>query len=208
MVQAWSITHTGIMIDGSKAFFHATSADLNKLKTKPIGKDLLDLISKRCQGIGTKVKNGQVVISNARGSLTKAAEETAANPNDMSKIFRSGKKIPGTPIQIAGHGTASAAYYNPAAGVEYTNLVGIQTPPYIALAHELCHCYHFLNGDLRDHDDEDTTMLLEEARTVGAGVFVGTRISENAIRKEWNLPLRTYYDTPGDCDNLPSAVNP
>jgi hypothetical protein len=49
-------------------------------------------------------------------------------------------------------------------------------------------------------------ILHEEAHTVGLGPYANTRISENALRKEHNLTLRTYYDTPGDCDGLASLT--
>ena len=202
-IALWNQSLSGIYIDNSDPnFFAAASRDLNLIRSRPVGKDLLTLIDKRAQGIGTKVVGGRVVIQLGEASLSKAMDSTDANPDAFDRVFRSGKKIPGTSIQLAGVGSASTARYNPHAEAEYTKGLGLLSPEFIALAHELCHCYHFLNGDLRESDDPDKMVMLEEARTVGAGAFAGQRISENAIRKEWGLPLRQYYDAPGDCDNI------
>jgi hypothetical protein len=200
----WDHLHPGIEIDDSDAaFFADASRDLNLLRSKPLGKDLLSLISKRCSGIGTKVTNGRVFIRKSLGTISGALKDTAGNPDAFDKIFRDGKAIPGTPIQIAGKGSSSVASYNPQAEPIYTSAVGIYTPEFIALAHELCHCLHFLSGDLRAHANPGIMRLHEEARTMGVGIYAQNRISENAIRKEWGFTrFRTYYSTPGDCDGL------
>ena len=206
-IALWSHSKGGLYIDTSDStFFTDASRHLTTISSKEIGGNLLSLIDKRAKGIGTKLKGGRVVIKLGHASLSSAVDETDANPDNFDPIFRSGKKIPGTSIQVAGVGSASTARYNPNAGAQYTKELGLSTPAFIALAHELCHCYHFMNGDLRENADQNTMLMIEEARTVGAGVFAGQRISENAIRKEWNLPLRTYYDTAGDCDNVPSVM--
>lgn len=78
--------------------------------------------------------------------------------------------------------------------------IGGRFPAFVVLAHELVHALHTLSGDWIKHDDPRKQALIEEARTVGAGKYANTRISENAIRREHGLPLRTFYDEPGDCD--------
>ena len=63
-------------------------------------------------------------------------------------------------------------------------------PPYVALAHELIHALHNLNGDAV----ADTTT--EENRTVGIGsskFIFSEPITENKVRLEHNLPLRMVY---------------
>ena len=73
---------------------------------------------------------------------------------------------------------------------------------------------HFLSGDTNMYSDDDpwaagdTYTKHEEARTVGLGIYKNTRISENAIRREAGLPVRTYYSDPRDCDGLTSAIRP
>ncbi len=202
----WDQSHPGIYIEGRESFFTATSNAINKLRSRPIGKDLISNLSKRC-----KIANVSVVIKRAHGSLTKSAEETSAGPDAMT-AFKTGKKLPGTKIEIAGKGSGSEAFYNPDAEAIYTQLVGITTPAYIALGHELIHSMHHLSGGIRLgagatlNEQFEAMYLQEEAHTVGLGPYKNTRISENALRKEWNLPLRTYYSDPNDCDALPSLA--
>ena len=44
----WDHKHEGIKLQtDDDGFFHAASADLNKLRSKPIGRDLLAALSKR-----------------------------------------------------------------------------------------------------------------------------------------------------------------
>lgn len=200
----WDHAHPGIKIDGDQAFFDGASAALNKLRTKPIGKDLVSLLSKRC-----KLVNVDVIVKKAPGTLTESAEATKASPTGLSAL-RQDKVLPGTTIQLPGKGSGSIAAFNPDADAEYTALVGISTPAFVALAHELCHSLHHLSGNLRLGAGADigtrfkAMYLQEEAHTVGLGPYAKTRISENAIRKEWSLVLRTFYSTAGDCDALPS----
>ena len=203
----WSHTHPGIYIEGGDAFFSATNAALTTLRSRPIGKDLIDLLSKRC-GIVKAI----VTILRAPGTLTQSAEDTAATPGDLSALQRD-KTLPGTEIKLPGKGSSSYAAYNPYAAAEYAAMVGIPTPVHIALGHELIHSLHHLSGGLRMDAGTDSVtarfrrlILHEEAHTVGLGPYANTRISENALRKEHNLTLRTYSDTPGDCDGLASLT--
>jgi hypothetical protein len=200
----WDQSHPGIYIDGDPTFFAGASLALNELRGKPIGKDLVSLLSKRCG-----IVNVKVLITKAPGTLTESAGKTAAKPTGLAAL-RSEKTLPGTTIQLPGKGSGSIAAFNPDAEAEYTALVGISTPVYVALGHELCHSLHHLSGNIRLGAGADLATrfkamyLQEEAHTVGLGPYAKTRISENAIRKENGLPLRTYYSAPGDCDALPS----
>jgi len=60
--------------------------------------------------------------------------------------------------------------------------------PFVVLAHELIHALHALSGNKKDGNDE-------ELWTTGIGVYSDEKLSENAIRKDANLPLRTVYYT-------------
>jgi len=74
-------------------------------------------------------------------------------------------------------------------------------PAFIALAHELVHASHYLQGscyrgigdDLMP--DGDSGIMEEEMRTVGFGRYATESPSENAIRAEHNETLRTSYVT-------------
>ncbi|MBL8900915.1 MAG: hypothetical protein JNM84_25000 [Planctomycetes bacterium] len=214
-MQLWNHAFPGIYIDATEAqsFFHRASRDLNSIASKPIGKSLLELISKRCRGIGTKVVGGQVVVKLGVGTIGGDAswEKTAAAPGDFDVIGRGGSasKVGGaaTNFRLAGAGASCPVAYNPSAESQYNQVLGIPTPPYIALGHELIHALHSLSGDMYTDSNGDIDVMHEEARTCGIGPYSGQRISENALRKEHGLtPPRTYYSDPGDCDGLASIT--
>lgn len=70
----------------------------------------------------------------------------------------------------------------------------MRTPPEIALGHELVHAYHEATGTYHAYGDMNNPIRLqEEARTVGLGVYIHKRYSENAIRKDYGLALRPRY---------------
>lgn len=222
-VLAWDQAYPGLVIDISvdgMRFWSATSESLSILASKPVGKDLLSLISQRCKGIGRGGSGGgtvggktaSCVITFGRGTMGSAADREAAigdaTEADASDWQHGARRMGtiatpggGTPYQIslAGPGANEArATYSPYARAIYTRMLHVDTPAFVALGHELCHCLHILSGDLPPA--VGNWVIREEARTVGAGTYKDTRISENAIRKEHNLPLRTYYSTPGDCN--------
>lgn len=209
---SWSQDYPGIKIEGDDGFISDAMRDLNKICSKPIGKDLLTLLTKRCQGIGCSVPGGGfVLIRLSPGTLTESAHRTAANPDVTPALsfLQSDKVIPGTSIKLPGKGSGSIVGYNPKASAKYTQMSGFPTPEFVALAHELCHSLHHLSGGMRQGNgstpvERFKAMLMhEEAHTVGIGPYQQTRISENAIRREWGITERTYYSKPGDCDNLP-----
>jgi hypothetical protein len=104
---------------------------------------------------------------------------------------------------MPGQGTSVIINYS--VTLDYTVILKLKTPAYIALAHELIHAYHFLSGNMSNDLARDVQLdklravIIEEALTVGAGTYENTRISENAIRREHGLPLREFYNVPGDC---------
>ena len=181
---------------------------------------MLTLISKRCQGTGRGGSGGGTVggktatcvIKFGRGTIGSTADREAAIADaaeaDASNWDHGARRLGtvatpggGSPYQLslAGPGAAEArASYSPYARAIYSRLLHVDTPAFVALGHELCHCLHILSGDLPPA--VGNWVIREEARTVGAGTYKNTRISENAIRAEHRIPLRTYYNTPGDCD--------
>ena len=203
----WDHAFPGIHIDGHHTFVSSAAGDLNLLRSRPLGLDLLTLISKRCQGIGTKVVDGKVVIRRVMSSYNRIVASTMSDPDDDSVIMRNGRKIPGTAIQLVGYGSSSCVTYDPVQTVLYSQAISLPTPTYIVLAHELIHSLHFLSGDWRNHDDFDTLLMHEEARTIGTGIYANARLSENSIRREWGqTQMRTFHRYPGDCDGLVSVI--
>jgi hypothetical protein len=210
-LKEWNPTYPGIQTDGDDKFAKATDEALKKLLTKPIGKDLIELLSKRCQGIGRKPKDGKVVIIGALGTVAPPDQILAAtgagpkNRLEFDKTKRVIRLVAGSPMKFAGAGADAIAGFVPDATKVYTDVIGIETPAFIALAHELLHAFHYLSGDITDisgktSDGQDKWYMNEEAKTVGAGKYKDTRMSENTIRKEHGLKLRAFYAKAGDCD--------
>lgn len=198
---AWDQSQGGILIDTSKAgFFAACGTDLGTLRSRPIGKDLVDLLIKRAKGIGTKV--GKLVAISYTSDLGSTAQNslnlTAGATNEVRKAT-----APGSNFRLPAGGDSSLVQYGHDLGATYTAAIGVNTPSYIALGHELIHALHVISGDVvKEYDWNTDGAIIEEARTVGLGPYAGKRITENALRKEWGLTLRTYYGKPGDCDGL------
>lgn len=82
-----------------------------------------------------------------------------------------------------GSGSVCTMYYT---NVQVITSKGEASFPYIVLAHELIHSYHCLTGIRKDGPDE-------ELWTTGIGKFKDEKLSENAIRQQLGLKLRTEY---------------
>jgi hypothetical protein len=224
---------SGIYIDDAGGgFFGPTAAALMTLARSKIGYDLLDIISKRARGIGIGGKNPRsgmlkCVIRRGPGTLVEdrmrmtgayraqkpdiALKEDMSNAPDIARDphYTERRKVKGANFSLPGSGSSAVALWEPMAN--YNDVID-ETPGHIAIGHELIHCMHFMSGDTSMYADDDpwgagdTYSKHEEARTVGLGIYANTRISENALRREFKLKLRTFYTTPGDCDGLTSAI--
>lgn len=199
--QLWDHSYPGIYVQNSdNGFFAACCGDLNLIRSRPIGKTLVDLLSKRARGIGTTAGNYvRIDFTNDLGSVAQnsvtGGRETRRNAG------------PGSIVRLPAVGDSSLVEYGHNLEAVYTAAIGIYTPEFVALAHELVHALHVISGDVvMDYDWNTNGAIIEEARTVGIGPYANTRISENAVRKEWNLGRRTYYASPGDADALPSMT--
>lgn len=198
-------------------FMSATRQCLGMIRSKPVGKDLLRLISQRCQGIGSRggaltctiyMSGGTLVGSRKtwakyqKGAIGGTHAPETGQPGSLRTMRGVRARQGGYQMSIAGVGRSATVGYNPFVNYNLIlqPILGVPTPPFIALAHELVHCLHTLSGDVVPDEDEDRADLLEEARTVGAGRFENTRISENAIRREHAIPPRDFYMEPGDCN--------
>ena len=201
----WDQGQGGIYIDtGPSGFFAACSGDLNTLRSRPIGKDLVDLLIKRAKGIGTKV--GKAVAITYTSDLGSTAQNSLNNNVGATNEVRR-NEAPGSNFRLPAKGDSSLVRYGNDLGQVYTNAIGVPTPAYIALGHELIHALHVISGDVvKEYSWKTDGAIIEEARTVGLGPYASKRITENALRKEWGLAQRTYYGSPGDCDNLPGVT--
>lgn len=181
--------------------------DLGDLISKDRGKELLAIISRVCQAKGHEV----VIQYFTRGS-SNCAPVNVAITNDFRRnlsepginmtelmgnreLVALGKRT-GTngPEFIPNTGANSIIRYDPddpGAGAEKGR------PSFIALAHELVHAYHFVNGICARQPTGGTSGnqggAEEEMRAVGARSYKNDPPSENWIRHEWSLPERTSY---------------
>lgn len=203
----WRPNH---QVNTEKDFVTLVKADLKRIQAKPLGRDLIDLIVKRHSGIGAKKgdydRGKTVTIINGFGTVIKDQYNTFArtlSTTDRNTVAR--RISAGYEMRMAGEGSSVVVEYNPKQ--DYTALLKLKTPSYIALAHELIHAWHWLSGNWDNTlkgvsavSNLDVRTLKEEAYTIGAGTYKNTRISENSIRKEHKLPLRSHYNSPGDLD--------
>lgn len=203
METIWSSERSGIIIEDKYGldFISKTKRDLDRINSKMIGRELLKILSLRNQGIGTRSGN-KVIIHKGTGTLT--YQQSTGLGTEERRSANTGRRI-----RLPGSGRGSNVLYDPSYGSGYTKSVGITTPAYVALAHELIHALHVISGDvIKSYSWKNGTAnsscgaILEEARTVGCGAYQRIYISENAIRREHGLPLRKYYGSIGDCDNV------
>lgn len=87
------------------------------------------------------------------------------------------------PAAQGGTGSVCRLYYS---NNEIITATGEWLPPHITMGHELIHCVHGLYGVMKADNKE------EEWETVGIKGFGGT-YTENQLRAEANIPLRTKY---------------
>lgn len=69
-------------------------------------------------------------------------------------------------------------------------------PPELSLGHELVHAYHWIKGKMWvnvNYITHPAHKYMEEMQTVGIGAFKDKEFTENAIRCDYGLPLRTEY---------------
>jgi len=197
------------------AFFNNTVRDLNLIAQTPLGAELLQLIGKRYAGIGTSASGTarSVTIIFRPSDQHQGASAGAMGVNDRFHRLRS---LGGRAMSFAGVGSQSKIRMHNDAGSEqiYTQLAGVRTPTWIALAHELIHALHHLSGTSYAEvvDAPGGEVRREEMWTTGLGPYANTRLSENAIRAQAGLPLRTHYTFPDDHTHMTSlmesTVNP
>jgi hypothetical protein len=190
-------------------FFTQCIQDLTSIASRPLGKDLLDLIAKRHQGIGTKAAGRTITIKPQYSSVNKTGGVTgpAAGATEAHK-FRQGNY--GDRIRMPGRGLSCTVRYA-AFMTDGTNYKKAHqgAPSFITLAHELIHALHYLSGNVEQQSvitDKGQEVRREEMLTTGLGPYANTRLSENTIRAEHKLSRREYYTFPGDHKNIPGIL--
>lgn len=194
----------------------AVENDLRLIASGGIGSDLLELIDKRSRGIGTGpaevLPGGTRKYPNVTIGYAPGLAETTARTHTRWKHYTRRKDLePGQAFRRTGGGHYMWAYYRPNTPGTidgeniYSQVAGIRTPPFIALAHELIHAWHGMSGTMETGkhaiaigNGTSFNLSREEAYTVGLGPYANTRISENTIRAEHRLPRRDQYRIAND----------
>ncbi len=179
----WDENHPGIKIITGKPsqpvdFFDKCNAALNKIRSKPVGKGLLKTIAAKClmSGKSVFIDYYQASLAGVQGDVTEAYGYQQADGE--GRVFF-----------MPGNGqSASVAWWPDDPGPPYA-----LRPSYIGLAHELIHALLIVHG-LQIADTNDTLGLaINEATVVGLGRFKDEPFTENAIRAEQGVTLRTQY---------------
>ena len=182
--------------------------DLGDLISKVRGKQLMKMISDACED-----KKHQVVVQYfTKGSSNCAPVNVPVTNEFRRRLTEPGgvnmTELMGNPALVAmsvrvgtggrefvpNTGANAVVRYDPddkGSGEEAGR------PSFIALAHEMVHAYHFVNGLCARQPTGGTSGdqggAEEEMRAVGARAYKDDPPSENWIRDECSLPLRTSY---------------
>ena len=159
--------------------FHLTVLEqLALIASKPIGKKLLKAIS---EGKGAPSVGYKVAIMRADNKVDLTTQDAKWSGGNV--CVRVSEEKAGN-----GQGSPSAIKYNP-------NLMKTpdgERPPWVGLAHELCHALHNIQGTAKVGND---LIRSEEEVTVGLGEWAADdkAINENNIRKEHGIKKRKSY---------------
>ena len=153
------------------------SESLNRIASQPLGRSLLDQIVAQA---AKKEFGYTVCIMRPAGLSINVRDGNAPQWSGSSRAVRGNETRAKN-----GAGTISAVTWN-ANGLAVPGQG--PRPPFIGLAHELIHALYNLLGQALPDDDQ------EELATVGLPPVAARRpITENGIRAEHGLPLRTAY---------------
>jgi hypothetical protein len=185
-------------------FRRSVTDDLAKIIEKPKGKALLKAISAAGKTVVIQY-NGNIggnqcapidrpITPEVRRNIDElggvSVSQLITNPNIVATGIRT---VSGKKEFIRNVGANVIVKMNPADPGEK----GDDRDSFIGLAHELVHCYHFVYGECARSPTGGTTGnqggAEEEMRTIGVLAYAGEEPSENAIRAEWNMKLRTAY---------------
>lgn len=176
--------YPGIIIQHESAMtstFHYTIRELlDMIASKPVGHQLLSSLATN-SGVGcpgyAPWGGARLLIKRSSVSATTIGKPGEEGGNVCKRIneLDAVDKTKGTPSYIEFNPNI---YVVPGKGPR---------PPYIGLAHEMCHALHNAMGEA--FPDLES----EESRTVGIGKWAGEAICENAIREEHKIAKRDSY---------------
>lgn len=201
-----------ITIKGTQAFIDKAVSDLKKLEGTSSGKAIINSIKNNKNGNKVTIVENKKDMRNSASPKPTISSILALNnwSNDNLYNGKGGDAIvtfyPNDKIMVLG---SDAKWANS------------KTPSAILLGHELIHASHITNGNLLANpfpnrripiknpdplypDANNYNWAIEERRTVGLGAdeehglpaFINEPFSENSLRTEFGLPLRTSYYNP------------
>lgn len=163
-------------------FVATTLAALNTLNSQPIGLALLNAIS-----------NGIVAadaVNNFKVKIMRPAIRVTEDGRQGVIVGQPGMEGGSRAVafneldgRFGGGGTKAGCYWNP----NIWNTPRGFRPAFIGLAHELIHCYHYVNALAKASYDD------EEKFTVGLDPYSTAAITENRVRLDFNIPVRHEY---------------
>lgn len=162
--------------------YHALVVEaLDKINSQPVGKMLL-------HGIAAKGRfrfGGGAVPEGYKVCIMRPLMEHEHKPEGQIgwKGTNTAVRFNEADASDPTKGTNTKVLWNP----NIVNTPDGARPPFIALAHELIHALHNIEGSA----SADTRT--EEARTVGLNSYLAVLPNENAIRREHEVPHRSAY---------------
>lgn len=177
----------------SKLFDGLVIEALNKIDSKPVGKQLLATITAEI----AKEKYGYLVCIKPKKSI-----KDHLGPLIRWRTYDAGSVTKSASDQNAsdGTGTVSGITWDP----KNHETPDGSRPPYIGLSHELIHCMYNLLGTSQLISGQDA-ITLDEMRVTGLRGYEQAPISENRIRREHGVALRVSYV--GRCSKQDGSPN-
>jgi hypothetical protein len=139
----WNICGGGIYIkmrspaDGP--FFNTVSRLLNVIRTHDVGRRLLELIAAESARLGPVGGCTGVCIMDAQAA---GIQGSVTAVYDLNSSYRT--IAPGMRRIVRANGSPCLLYFDHSR--DYSAEVGVRTPYFLVLAHELIHCYLALSG--------------------------------------------------------------
>ncbi len=167
---------TSIQLEGSDEFKDRMEDDLDQMRSSPVGKDMLRALD----------DNGHTVTIREPTTTLSATETGDASSRSASK---DAYLLPPSIWGQRNVGSDATVSMTPSHQVESANVIGWM-PPSVFLHHELAHAYNSVTG---------TIIPGEEAENQAIGLPVTAysdnprSLTENGLREEFGIPLRTVY---------------
>jgi len=190
--------------------YFKVESHLKKISQGPNGRELLF----RIKALSTRGKHTLICTVDTPSSIGAMLTReqiyrhgVSSNPDDPvhSQLMLSLARI--RPDWTNNEGVVGIVKLNLQQGIELdkygfpTGKLNNKEHNFISLAHELVHSYNLMNGtfygghSVEMFKQQHSAMRHEEDRAVGIGRYRGFPVSENGVRMDHNIPLRTNYFT-------------